>query len=60
MVLYMLASPVVNANSDNANFDVFIVNEGNVDNNNLVNSNGNFNSNEYGLRAVASKIFRVL
>ena len=45
-----LASPAVNANSDNANFG-----PGNVNaDNNLFNSNGNWNANSFGVRPVAS------
>ena len=50
-----LASPGVNANTGNANFGPGIVNNGNVNSgNNLFNSNGNWNANEFGVRPVAS------
>lgn len=50
-----LASPAVNANSDNANFGPGNVNNGNVNaGNNLFNSNGNWNANSLGVRPVAS------
>ncbi len=43
-----LASPAVNANSDNANFGPGNVNNGNVNaDNNLFNSNGNWNANSF-------------
>ena len=49
-----LASPGVNANSDNANFGPGAVNNGNANsgNNNLFNSNGNWNANGYAVRPV--------
>ena len=48
-----LASPAVNANSDNANFGPGNVNNGNVNaGNNLFNSNGNWNANSFGVRPV--------
>ena len=50
-----LASRCVNANSNYANFNVRIVNNGNVNNNNLANSNGNENTNNNGVRPVDSK-----
>lgn len=51
-----LASPGVNANSDNANFGPGAVNDGNANsgNNNLFNSNGNWNANGYAVRPVDS------
>ena len=50
-----LASPCVNCNSNNANFNVRYMNSGKINNNNLFNSNGNTNNNSNGVRAVASK-----
>lgn len=57
--MYWLASRGVNANynSDNAyaNFGPGTVNNGNANSyNNLLNSNGNTNENEFPVRAVAS------
>lgn len=51
-----LASPGVNANSDNANFGPGVVNNGiaNSGNNNLFNSDGNWNANGYAVRPVDS------
>ena len=51
-----LASPGVNANSDNANFGPGAVNNGiaNSGNNNLFNSDGNWNANGYAVRPVDS------
>lgn len=50
-----LASPYVNANENYANFGLRNVNNGNVNGNNFVNSNGDYNNNDNGVRAVASK-----
>ena len=51
-----LASPCVNANSGNANWNLFIVTPpGYVTNNNLWNSNNGSNSNTYGVRPADSK-----
>ncbi len=50
-----LASPGVNANFGNANFGPGVVDDGNVNsNNNLFNSNGNWNANRMAVRPVAS------
>ena len=53
-----LASRCVNANSDNANFNVRYVNsdesDTNVNGNNLFNSNGNENNNGFAVRPVDS------
>lgn len=50
-----LASPGVNVNSNNANFGPGTVNNGNVNSgNNMCNSNGNWNANEFAVRPVAS------
>ena len=54
MVWYRLASSCVNANENNANFNVRYVNNGNVNNYNLYNYNGNENNNSYAARPVAS------
>lgn len=53
-VSIILASRAVDVNSNNANFNVRNVDNGNVDANNLFNSNGNSNTNNYGVRPVAS------
>lgn len=50
-----LGSRYVNANSNYANFGVYNVNDGYVNNNNLANSNGNENSNNSGVRPLDSK-----
>ena len=55
-----LASPYANVNTNNAEFGLRAVNDGNVNGNNFVNSNGNFNAPSYGVRAVASKKLRIL
>ena len=47
-------SRAVNVNSNYTNFNVRNVNNGNVDTNNLFNSNGNENDNYYGVRPVDS------
>lgn len=49
-----LASPGVNANSNNANFGPGNVNDNAETGNNYFNSNGNWNANRYGVRHVAS------
>ncbi len=50
-----LASRGVNANSNYANFGPGNVNNGNANSyNDLFNSNGNANNNEFGLRPLAS------
>ena len=50
-----LASPCVNANTGNANWNLFIVPSGYVTNNNVWNSNNGSNSNTYGVRPADSK-----
>lgn len=51
-----LASPAANVNSDNANFGPGVADNGNVGpgNNNMFNSNGNWNANRFAVRPVAS------
>ena len=50
-----LASPGVNINSDNANFEPGAVNNGNANSgNDMFNSDGNWNANEFAVRPVAS------
>ena len=50
-----LASPYVNANSSNANFNMRNANSSNVNVNNLYNSNSNVNTPANGLHHTASK-----
>lgn len=53
------SSRCVTINSTNANFNVFIVNGGNVNNNWLYNSNGNTNSPSNAVRPVDSVKLRL-
>ena len=55
MLYVWLASRYVNANPNNVNFGMRNVNDGNLNGNNLVNSNGNTNSPSNAVRAVDSK-----
>ncbi|MCI9063681.1 MAG: hypothetical protein HFJ17_03670 [Clostridia bacterium] len=52
---YWLGSSFVNAYADYAWFGVRVVNNGNVNNYDLYNSNGDYNYNNYGVRPAASK-----
>ena len=54
-IVVRLGSRYVNANTNNVNFGVRKVNNGNVNNYNLFNSNGNANNNNNGVRPAASK-----